>query len=52
MHFKTVITQAIMYGAETWSLKKVQNIEFGVADMNIIKPKCMQYQAIHTNYSF
>ena len=42
------VRPAMMYGAETWTVKKAQENKLYVAE--ILKLKFIKYPAIHTNY--
>ena len=38
--YRTVATPALMYGAETWTLKKAQEKKLGVAEMRMLRWMC------------
>ena len=47
--YKTVERPAMMYGAETWAVKKAQENKLDVDEMRMLKLTFMHYPAIHTN---
>ena len=38
--YRTVVRPALMYGAETWALKKAQEIKLEVAEMRMLRCMC------------
>ncbi len=38
--YRTVVRSALMYGAETWSLKKAQDNKLEVAEMRMLQWMC------------
>ena len=38
--YRTVVRPALMYGAETWALKKAQEKKLGVAEMRMLRWMC------------
>ena len=38
--YRTVVRPALMYGAETWTLKKAQEIKLEVAEMRMLRCMC------------
>ena len=43
--YKTVVRPAIMYGAETWTVKKTQEKKLDVAEMRMLKMDEWRHQA-------
>ena len=38
--YRTVVRPALMYGAETWALKKAQEKKLEVAELRMVRPMC------------
>ena len=43
--YRTVVRPALMYGAETWALKKAQEKKSEVAEIRMLRWMCRSYEA-------